>query len=196
MRKPLALLLMLALLTCPAALAEEEFIDLGFIRWRACENDMVQVNEKADGQVLAYVYPDFRPEDAFHTHWQVVWHSEVIAMPEDLEDFAAAAMDSAIQDFAGPILTVSNPRLVDYSIQDDLPAIMLTYQADVDYAALADFAATLYFNQLIYPMEGDGTYSVTVISDSEFISTMRALEIAVACAAQRTGALDGLFDAK
>lgn len=195
MRRLFTLLLIVTLLACPIALAEENVIDLGFIHWMVDENCMVQIGEKADGQVLAYIFPNFRLEDDFHTHLTVVWHSEEIAIPEDLADFAAMEMENAIQEFAGSVIAISDPQLTDYNANEELPVIMLTYQMGADYSALGvDLVTALYFNQLIYPMEGDGTYSVTVVSDSEFVSMMRALQVATLYAAEHTDMLDWLLE--
>ncbi|MBP3454568.1 MAG: hypothetical protein J6M20_12785 [Clostridia bacterium] len=176
MKKILALLLSLMLLLPAIALGEAasnpdayavEFDDFT-ITMNA--TDALQKGEKANGQVLFMLYPDYDETATMHSNINAVWTSEdVSALGEiDATTFGNLVLTQSAQGLAAQGVAVSNEALLIAERDEETGSMTLIMSYDADYTAAGlDLKATLYMVQLYVPMGGDaGSYIFTLTGSS------------------------------
>lgn len=176
MKKILALLLSLMLLLPAIALGEAasnpdayavEFDDFT-ITLNA--TDALQKGEKANGQVLFMLYPDYDETSTMHSNINGVWTSEdVSALGEiDATTFGNLVLTQSAQGLAAQGVAVSNEALLIAERDEETGSMTLIMSYDADYTAAGlDLKATLYMVQLYVPMGGEaGSYIFTLTGSS------------------------------
>lgn len=176
MKKILALLLSLMLLLPAIALGEAasnpdvyavEFDDFT-ITLNA--TDALQKGEKANGQVLFMLYPDYDETSTMHPNINGVWTSEDVSDMGNVTptDFGNLVLQQSVQGLAAQGVAVSNEALLAAERDEETGSMTLIMSYDADYTAVGlDLKVTLYMMQLYVPLGGDtGSYIFTLTGSS------------------------------
>ena len=180
MKKILALLLSLMLLLPAIALGEAasnpdvyavEFDDFT-ITMNA--TDALQKGEKANGQVLFMLYPDYDEtatmHPTMHPNINGVWTSEDVSDMGNVTptDFGNLVLQQSVQGLAAQGVAVSNEALLAAERDEETGSMTLIMSYDADYTAVGlDLKVTLYMMQLYVPLGGDtGSYIFTLTGSS------------------------------
>lgn len=176
MKKILALLLSLMLLLPAIALGEAasnpdvyavEFDDFT-ITLNA--TDALQKGEKANGQVLFMLYPDYDETATMHPTINGVWTSEDVSDMGNVTptDFGNLVLQQSVQGLAAQGVAVSNEALLAAERDEETGSMTLIMSYDADYTAVGlDLKVTLYMMQLYVPLGGDtGSYIFTLTGSS------------------------------
>lgn len=176
MKKILALLLSLMLLLPAIALGEAasnpdvyavEFDDFT-ITLNA--TDALQKGEKANGQVLFMLYPDYDETSTMHPNINGVWTSEDVSNMGNVTptDFGNLVLQQSVQGLAAQGVAVSNEALLAAERDEETGSMTLIMSYDADYTAVGlDLKVTLYMMQLYVPLGGDtGSYIFTLTGSS------------------------------
>lgn len=176
MKKILALLLSLMLLLPAIALGEAasnpdvyavEFDDFT-ITLNA--TDALQKGEKANGQVLFMLYPDYDETSTMHPNINGVWTSEDVSDMGNVTptDFGNLVLQQSVQGLAAQGVAVSNEALLAAERDEETDSMTLIMSYDADYTAVGlDLKVTLYMMQLYVPLGGDtGSYIFTLTGSS------------------------------
>ena len=176
MKKILALLLSLMLLLPVIALGEAasnpdayavEFDDF-IITLNA--TDALQKGEKANGQVLFMLYPDYDETSTMHSNINGVWTSEDVSAMGNVSptDFGNLVLTQSAQGLIAQGVAVTNETLLTAERDEETGTMTLIMSMDADYTAVnVDLKTALYMVQLYVPMGGDaGSYIFTLTGSS------------------------------
>lgn len=171
MKKLLALVLSLMLLLPVFALAEDtatlvpvEFEDFTMY---LSPDDSLQTADKADMQVMAYIYPHYDETASGAQNINIIWTSDgtIDLGGMDIVTYGQLQVDGFVQGITSQGITVSDYELGS-TYQDDT-SLTLYFTIDVDYSALnIDLKTTLHMCIAILSLGERGSYVFTLTADS------------------------------
>lgn len=130
-------------------------------------DDGLQTAEKADLQVMAYVYPHYDENALVNQSISVIWTAQNATDLEGMDPtaFAQQMLDSIVNSMIVQNIAVPSSQLVD-ACQGDT-SFILYYTMDVDYSALTiDLQATLHICSAALFLGERGSYIFTLTADS------------------------------
>lgn len=171
MKKLLALVLSLMLLLPVFALAEDtttlvpvEFEDFTMY---LSPDDNLQTADKADMQVMAYIYPHYDETASVAQNISITWTSNgtIDLGGMDIVTYGQLLVEGYANGMTSQGITVSDYELGSTYLDDT--SFTLYYTMDVDYSALnIDLKTTLHMCTVTLSLGERGSYVFTITADS------------------------------